>query len=126
MCLLPSTIEMRVHLSLCHAPTNLREGNVFGCVCLSVYMGVHCTASKPLLTLDLTGKEPTGQGSPASDIWWPSLETCSDLLTSAHPISADVLWLLSHLWLVQVGSTHLTGMLTCLCLFFVLDELSLT
>ena len=62
----------------------------------------------------------------SSDIWWPSLETCSDLLTSAHPISADVLWLLNHLWLVQVGSTHLTGMFSCFCLFFVLGELSLT
>ena len=34
---------------------------------------------------------------PANGIWWPSLETCSNLFTSAPPpTGADMWWLLKH------------------------------
>ena len=47
---------------------------------------------------------------PASDIWWPSLETCSSLFT--FPTRADIWWLFKQVWSVQVGSTDPTRMLS--------------
>ena len=50
--------------------------------------------------------------TPASDIWWSLLETCSNLFTS-DPTGADIWWLLKHVWSEQMGGTHPTGMLPC-------------
>ena len=74
-------------------------------------IGPHCTAPPqpqhwPLQTWDLTGQgtclalvPPSNVISqnrpPASDIWWPSLETFSNLFTSGTP-SVDIWWLLKH------------------------------
>ena len=51
---------------------------------------------------------------PASDIWLPSLKTCSNLFTSwpSHPV-ADIWWLLKHLCTAQVGGTCRNRMLSC-------------
>ena len=51
----------------------------------------------------------------ARDIRWPSVETCSKLFTSGiqhppTPNSADIRWLLKHIWSAQAGGTHPTGM----------------
>ena len=51
----------------------------------------------------------------ASDIWWWSLETCSNLLIRGSP-GSDIWWWplkLKHLRF-QAGGTHPTGMLSCL------------
>ena len=74
-------------------PTEWREGNVFSCVCLSVCLST-VKGSHMFITydvLDLTVKPPPHPSPlqtwdmdphlPASDIWWPSLETCSKLFT---------------------------------------------
>ena len=57
----------------------------------------------------------TGTPSPthAVDIWWPRLETCSDLFTMGSPTVVDIWWLLKHIQSTQVGGTHLTGILPC-------------
>ena len=53
------------------------------CVCQSVCpQGSHVTITHD--ALDLTVQAPMGphvQGPPASDIWWPRLETCPKLFT---------------------------------------------
>ena len=78
-----------------HPPMKLRESNVFMHVCLS--RGTHVTISYDAFGLTVQGTPPSPAevpsdmgpqaphlhpGSPASDIWWPPLETCSNLFTS--------------------------------------------
>ena len=89
-------------------PTKLGEGNVLTRVCLSVHRGrrgamwplpvIHWTSlyrpspwPRPCSsTWDLTVRGClwtlglTVQGPLTSDIWWTSLETCSNLFTSGH------------------------------------------
>ena len=71
--------------------------------------------------LDLTVQGPLGPGpdppprtwdpSPAGNIWWPSLGTCSNLFTSGPPTSKGTdNW---NLLKSQVGGTHPTWMLSC-------------
>ena len=63
------------------------------------------------LTFDLTVQE----FPPANDIWWPSLETYSNLFTSVPPTSADICWQqLKHLRLLQVGSSSYWNVFSCL------------
>ena len=50
---------------------------------------------------------PHCTGPPASDFWWPRLETCSNLLTWGPPL---VLTSGGYCW--QAGSTHSSGMLS--------------
>ena len=63
------------------------------CVCQSVY-----PRGSPYVTitrdaLDFTVQPPS---SPASDIWWPSLEACLNLFTGHHytasPTGTDIWW----------------------------------
>ena len=57
---------------------------------------------------------PHWTGTPASDIWWPSLENCSNLFTSGRtPTGADIWSLLKHIRSAQASSTHPPGMLSC-------------
>ena len=96
-------------------PTKFLEGNVFSCICPSfcpwgggpmwLITMMHWTSlhwaphsphpnMKPHWTGTLSALPP-GHGtsldqdpwphSPAKDIWWPSLETCSNLFTSGPP-----------------------------------------
>ena len=109
-------------------PRKLQDGNVFSRVCLFTggshvtithCIGPHCTGAfhppipqpcpHPFKTWDLTVH------TPANDIWWPSLETCSSLFTSELPpsTSADTWWLLRHVRSTQADGTHPTGMLSC-------------
>ena len=69
------------------------------------YIGPHCTGNPP-------GPYPMYR-APASDIWWESLKTYSNLYTSGPP-SANIWWLLKHVWLMKAGGTHPTGMLSCM------------
>ena len=88
----------------------LWEGNVFIVVCLSVYRGPYVTITHDALDLtvqsplhirpedpltpkpvlppspkDMRLGTPWGPNPlPASDIWWPSLETCSSLFIRPH------------------------------------------
>ena len=94
--------------SLLFITAHQREGNVFIQVCLSTGgsnmtiiqdaldhpplppppdMGPHWTGTPPPPDMDLTG-----QGPPTSDIWWPSLETCSNLFTSGLPPTSAYIW----------------------------------
>ena len=98
-------------------------------VCLSVInMGSHVTITNnhyigtpchpwpippPHWTWDL--REPPAPAHPA-DIWWLSLETCSDLFTSGHPLPSGS-W---HLVAVETGTVgkcrqyaYPIGMLSC-------------
>ena len=80
----------------CH--TNLfklqpaNEGYVFSHVC--PLGDPHVTTTWDLRITHSTSQGPTPS---ASDIWWPSLETSSNVFTSGlpHPI-ADIWWLLKH------------------------------
>ena len=73
-------------------PTKLLEGNVFRS-CLSLCSGEgapcdhypKCIGPHPVRTLGPVPLLPdmglTVQGPPASDIWWPRLDSCSNLFT---------------------------------------------
>ena len=74
----------------------LREGNIFTLVYL-----LEC----PHVTIIYDTLEPTVQhpppamtsqtsdlGPPARDIWWPSLETYSNLFICGPPIGTDIWW----------------------------------
>ena len=66
---------------------------------LPLDIGPHFTGTPPAQT---PGLDPTIQWLPASDIWWPSLETCSNLFTWwSFPPSTYIWWLLKH---VQLAS----------------------
>ena len=84
-------------------PTKLREGNVFSRVCPSVILsnkGSHVTITRDALDLTVQGQShpPFGHRTSlcrdapqtwdltvqvpfSNDIWWPRLETCSNLTT---------------------------------------------
>ena len=58
---------------------------------------------------------------PASDIWWASLETCSNLLpwgplSPPHPLVLTSGSRCSYCW--QAGGTHPIGMLSCITYFY--------
>ena len=57
--------------------------------------------------------EPHCTGTLASDICWPSLETCSNLFTSGSHTGTDIRWLLKHIPSAQADAAHPTGMLSC-------------
>ena len=97
----------------------LREGNVFSRVGLSVCRGVPCDHYPWCIKPHFIGLPPpdmdvTGQGPPGSDVWWPSLETCSNLFTSGPSTHVDIWRILKHILLAQVGGTHPSGMLSWL------------
>ena len=93
-------------------------------------IGPHCTAPLdirhgtpliPALSPCKWHSPPARRGSyPVTDIWWTSLETCSNLFTWAHPFPQywHIWWSLKHV-LLEGGSTHPTRMLSCLNLFSV-------
>ena len=108
-------------------PTELPEGNAFSRVCHSVCpwgvfpcdhylwcLGLHCIAPPPT----------------ATDMWQPTLDTCSDLFTWG-PLHSGVTSGGGHWskYSLQLGGTHPTGMLSCLLLSFYLlfnrEEISL-
>ena len=63
-----------------HLPTKLWEGNVFTAICL--FMGKEFRVIIIRDALDLTVQSPlTHPPYPASDIWWPRMESCSYLFT---------------------------------------------
>ena len=80
------------------------------------------------------GLDPTIQWLPASDIWWPSLETSSNLFTWGSFLpSTDIWWLLKHVQLaserhasywnaflfsIKHGTRILCRFIFYLCLFF--------
>ena len=86
----------------------LRKGNVF--IHMSVYQSVilsrvsHVTISHDALDLNVQGPQTSDMGSPSpgshpsvSDIWWPSLETCSNMFTSRSLLtSTDIYWPSTH------------------------------
>ena len=45
-----------------------------------------------------------------ADIWWPSLETCSNLFILGPPTGADIRWLFKHYSWCKQGVAHPTGM----------------
>ena len=70
---------------------------------------------------------PHYTGPATSDIWWPSLETCSNLFISELrtlfcPTSTDILILLTHVWSAQPGGTHHTGKFSCFWSMFPLSS----
>ena len=48
-----------------------------------------------------------------SDIWWPPLDTCSNLVTLVSHSHADIWWVFKHIRSAQMGGTHPTGMPSC-------------
>ena len=75
-------------------------------------MRPHCTAPPaPNLSPISLDMEPHCTGI-ASDIWWPRLETCSNLFNSLST-SADIWWLLKQVPSAQASGTHPTGVLSC-------------
>ena len=83
-------------------PTKLREGNVFSRICLSRGVDIGTALHPPPPDMG-----PPGPGSPASDIWWPSLEICSNLFIEPHctgllsPTSTDIWWPLKYIRLAS-------------------------
>ena len=70
-------------------------------------IGPHCLGTPILLTSDSHG--------------WRPVQTCT--LQDPLPTSPDIWWLLQHVWSVQVGGMHPTGMLSCsFCLCLSPDE----
>ena len=62
---------------------------------------VQALSAPPTHTWDLTGQGLPQPYLPASDIWWPSLETCSNLFTSVN-----IWWLLKEVCWAQAGVRH--------------------
>ena len=121
----------RGHLNICHPPTKLQEGNVFSYVCLleGVPCGYYPWCIRPHWTgppaLSRHGTSPYKDppvpalldmepyctwtpSHPASDILWPSLETCSNLFTSGSLLSpsVEIWWLLKQVRSAQAGGIH--------------------
>ena len=69
-----------------HPPTNLHAGNVFSHVCLSFCLqGRGPMWSLRMIHWTSLYRDPPVQGPLASYIWWPRLETCSNLFTWGPP-----------------------------------------
>ena len=99
--------------------TKLREGNVFTGVCLSVHSGVPHVILPKVHWTSLYRTPPSGHGTwgppdpartPVRDIWWPSLETCSNLFIGPHtslystpPHSTDIWCPPKHVQLASKG-----------------------
>ena len=92
---------------------------MFSVVCVCLFGGgVSCDHYLTGLPISWT---PTRYGTflyrdpwpPVSDIWWPSLRTCSRLFTPPTPATvADIWWqLLKNI--PSADGTHPTGMLSC-------------
>ena len=62
---------------------------------------------------DMGPQEPAQPCPLTSDIWWPSVGTCSDMFTSQAPTRADIWWLLKQVRSAQAGGAHPAGMLSC-------------
>ena len=77
----------RHETSLCSAPPTSNLSSI------SLDMEPHCTGT-------------------ASDIWWPRLETCSNLF-NPHSTTADIWWLLKQVQSAQASGTHPTGVVFC-------------
>ena len=84
-----------------HPPKKLQEGNVFSLFCLSVI-------------------PPTTQtsyiGPPTSDIWWPSLETCSNFFIGPHCRDTQWYWHLVVIEALMVGRQIVRILLECFLL----------
>ena len=108
-------------------PTKWQEGNVFSCVYPSFCPLVallpmnHWTSQyrvplQPQQPLDIRhGTYLDPSPDPASDTWWPSLETCSNLFTWWPPHTE--IWWPPKKRRLAVSGTHPTGMLPCILLF---------
>ena len=67
-----------------------RSGEGYVCVCPSVILstgegGILCNHSHDAMNCTVQPMDPLPKDTPASDIWWPSLQTCSNLFNSAPP-----------------------------------------
>ena len=66
---------------------------------VGIIYGMLDSSRQHLVPLDIRHRTP-GPVPPASDIWWPLLETCLNLFTRGphpHPISSDIRWSLKHI-----------------------------
>ena len=97
--------------------TKLREGNVFT---MMHWTSLHRAppgpaprhgTPQPLLPPDIS--HGTAALSPATNMWWPSLETFSNLFTRGPPLSTgtDICDWSMYGW--QAGGKHPPGMLSC-------------
>ena len=86
----------------CRPPRKLREGNVFTHVCLFTKERGYPWCM-----------DPPNPKPPTSEIWWPSLETCSNFFTWGPLPVLTSGGRSTHGW--QAGGTHPTGMLSCFC-----------
>ena len=73
---MPRSLLLHFYRSL----KKLHEGKAFSHVYLSIQGWGCCMWPSPMMDLTSLYKAP-----PASDIWWPRLETCSNLFTWKHP-----------------------------------------
>ena len=105
-----SPTEIHHNYKIYYRP-KLRQGNVFIHICSSVsysVQGSHVTISHDALdTLYKAPKHQTWEPPalappPVSDIWWPSLETCSNMFTSRSLLtSTDIYWQSTHVRLAS-------------------------
>ena len=110
--------EQRV-CSVYYPPMKLWEGNVFSHMCLSVYPSTECSPCDhyPWCIGPLGPPRTWGPASPASENWWQSLVTYSNVFTwgpTPTPSGTDIWWhghRSMYCW--QAGGTHPTGMLSC-------------
>ena len=84
-----------------HPPTKLREGNVFNHFHLFTG-GANVSITHDTLDLTVQCHPQSKAPPPASDNWWPSLETCSNLFTweTPSPTTTDIWWP-KHVWLAS-------------------------
>ena len=77
--------NVKRNLDCYHPQTKLQEGNVFADVCLSfLFGGPHMTITHDTSGHGYPSTLPLPQipdMRPATDIWWSSLKTCSNLFT---------------------------------------------
>ena len=93
-CMVLADVQSKNH-HLYRTPMKLRIGNVFTRVCPWVSLFVHrwvpiwplpmINWTKLYRALDIRPRTHPKPSPPASDIWWPSLETCSNLFISGCP-----------------------------------------
>ena len=76
---------------LAHPLDPLLTGTLVLVLPLPLDMGPHCAGAPPLWTWDLAVHGPLPS---VSNIWWPKLETYSNLFTWLHPnTGANIWWL---------------------------------